>query len=121
MAFGLDKITLGDNAVASGLYESLIFDAGNAKKDKLSIQLKATFVALASGESVQLGYQINRSGSVTLGTAESTVGAISTELSIYSRFKEIEFKFLLASSGGTFPKLTSLIFEYNDLAEEGND
>src|SRR3990167_8593071 len=113
MAFGLDKITLGDNAVASGLYESLIFDAGNAKKDKLSIQLKATFVALASGESVQLGYQINRSGSFTLGTAESTVGVTEVELDIYSRFKELELKFIIASSSATYPKLTSLILTWD--------
>lgn len=118
-AYGLDKVTLGDSAATSGLYESLIFDAGNPKKDKLALNLKATFVGLAAGESIQLGYQLDRSGSFTLGTAEDTDGAVEVELAIFNRFKEIEFKFILASSGGTFPKLTSLIFEYNDLVEEG--
>lgn len=116
--YEIDKVTLGALAATSGIWESLIFDDGNAKKQKLAIQLKATFVGLASGESVQLGYQIDRSGSFTLGTAVTTVGEVEAELSIYSRFREIEFKFILASSGGTFPKLTSLIFEYNNLAEE---
>ena len=117
-SYGLDKVTLGDDAATSGLYESLIFDDNNAKKDKLAIQLKATFVALASGESVQLGYQIDRSGSFTLGTAESTVGVTEVELDIYSRFKELELKFVMASSSATYPKLTSLLFQYNDLSEE---
>ena len=118
-SFGLDKVTLGADAATSGLLESLIFDDGNSKKQKLAIQLKATFVALASGESFQLGYQIDRSGSFTLGTAESTVGATEVELSIYSRFKEAEFKFIAASSSATFPKLTSLIFTYDSLSNEG--
>lgn len=120
-AYGVDKVTLGDDAATSGLYESLIFDDGNSKKEKLAVQLKATFVALAAGESVQLGYQIDRSGTFTMGTAEDTDDEVSVELDIYSRFKEIEFKFVLASTGGTFPKLTSLIFEYDSLSEEGVD
>lgn len=117
-SYGLDKVTLGDNAATSGLYESLLFDAENAKKQKLALQLKATFVALASGESVQLGYQIDRSGSFTLGTAESTVGAVEVELGIYSRYKELEMKFILASSSGSFPRLTSLILSYDPLDNE---
>ena len=117
--YGLDKVTLGADAATSGLYESLIFDDDNAKKQKLAIQLKATFVALATGESVQLGYQLDRSGSFTLGTAESTVGSTEVELSIYSRFKEAELKFILASSSATFPKLTSLIFTFDPLSNEG--
>ncbi|KKL10216.1 hypothetical protein LCGC14_2558040, partial [marine sediment metagenome] len=106
-------------AATSGIYESLIFDGGNPKKEGLAIMLKATFVALASGESVTLAQKINRTASFTAGSAESTVGATEVELPIYTRYKEIEFKFTLASSGGTFPQLTSLIFDYDDLASEG--
>ncbi len=118
-SYGIDKVALGATAATSGLWESLIFDGGNPKKQELAIQLKGTFLPLASGQSIQLGYQLDRSGSFTLGTAESTVGATETELSIYSRFKEIEFKYIVASSGGTFPKFTSLIFNYDDLSNEG--
>lgn len=117
-SYGLDKVTLGDNAATSGLYESLIFDNGNPKKEDLALTLKATFVALAAGESVTLGYQIDRAGSFTEGDAEDTDGETEMTLDIFSRFKEIEFKFTLASSSNTFPKLTSLIFEYNELAGE---
>ncbi|KKL48949.1 hypothetical protein LCGC14_2320400, partial [marine sediment metagenome] len=35
--YGLDKVTLGDNAATSGIYESLIFDGGNPKKEGLAI------------------------------------------------------------------------------------
>ena len=53
-----------------------------------------------------------------MGTAESTVGVTEVELDIYSRFKELELKFVMASSSATYPKLTSLLFQYNDLSEE---
>lgn len=118
LSYGLDKVTLGDSARTSGLYESLIFDDENPKKDKLAVELKGTFLALASNESVTLKHQIDRAGSFTSGDAESTVGATEIELPIYTRFKEIEFGNLISSSGGTFPKFTSLIFTYDDLANE---
>ncbi len=117
-SYGLDKVALGDNAATSGFYESLIHDDGDPDHEKLAVKITASFVALASGESFQVGHQIDRSGSFTLSTAESTVGAISTEISIYSRYKEIELKFVAASSGGTFPKLTQLLFEFDPLSEE---
>ena len=117
-SYGLDKVTLGDNAATSGIYESLIFDNGNPKKEDLAITLKATFIALAAGESVTLASKVDRAASFTSGSAEDTDGETEMTLSIFKRFKEIEFKFTLASSGGTFPKLTSLIFEYNDLTGE---
>ena len=116
--YGIDKVDRDADAATSGIWESLIFDNGNSKKDKLALQLKATFVGLASGESVTLAYQIDRSGSFTAGSAINTVGETEAELDIYSRFKEIELKFTLASSSGTFPKLTSLIFNFDPLDQE---
>ena len=117
-SYGLDKVTLGDDAATSGIYESLIFDNVNPKKEDLAITLTATFIGLAAGESVKLGYKIDRAASFTEGDAEDTDGETEVELSIFSRFKEIEFKYTLASSAGAFPKLTSLIFEYNNLTGE---
>ena len=117
-SYGLDKVTLGDDAATSGIYESLIFDNGNPKKEDLAITLTATFIGLAAGESVKLGYKVDRAASFTEGDAEDTDGETEVELSIFSRFKEIEFKYTLASSAGAFPKLTSLIFEYNNLTGE---
>jgi hypothetical protein len=119
--YGLDKITLGDDAATSGLYQSLIHDDNDALHQKLAIRLIATFLPLAAGESVQLGYQIDRSGSFTTGTAEDTLAATSVEQYISTRYKEIELEFIIASSEGTFPKLTSLIFEFDPLSEERNN
>lgn len=119
--YGIDKVTLGDQAATSGLYESLIFDNSDPDKDKLAFKLKATFIALAANESVTLAYQINRSGSFTSGSAVTTTGATEAELLINKRFKEIELKFTMASSGGTFPKLKTIEFEFDDLREEKSD
>ncbi len=117
-SYGLDKVTLGDDAATSGIYESLIHDDNNAKKQKLAVQLKATFLPLTTGQSVTLASQIDRAGSFTAGSAVNTVGETEAELSIYSRYKEIELKYTLASSAGTFPKLTALIFSFDPLSDE---
>jgi hypothetical protein len=118
---GLDLVSTDSDAATSGVYESLIFDGGDPSHDKLAVMLRAKFVALASGESVTLAYDINRSGTFTADSAVSTSGETKAEFPIYKRFKEIEFKFTLASSGGTFPKLVELEFDYDDLADEGQN
>lgn len=116
--YQLDKVTLGDLAATSGTYESLILDNGSPEKEKQAFKLKATFNALTAGQTVTLAYKINRATDWTSGSAESTVGATETEIWIGSRFREIEFKFTIASSEGTFVKLMTLEFEMDSLSEE---
>jgi len=117
-AYGVDKIAPDALAVASGVYESLILDNSRVIKQKLAISLKGTFEALKTGESVTLSHKIDRTADFTEGDAVSTEDETKAELSIYSRYKEIEMKFELASSEGTFPKFTELSINFNDLANE---
>jgi hypothetical protein len=116
--YGVDKIALGDSAYGSGTWESLIFDGGNPEKQMLPITLKITFEPLTTGQSVTPKYKLDRATSFTSGTAASTVGDTSVEWPIYTRCREIEFAFDLASSSYTFVKITSVTLEYDDLAEE---
>ena len=118
MAFGTDKISLGDNAATSGEYEHLIFDAGNPDKQKLALNLTINFESLATGESVTPKYKLDRASSFTSGTAASTVGDTRAEEPIYQRFNEVEIGFTLASSSNTYPKVISIEFSYDDLVEE---
>lgn len=119
-SYGIDKLDQTSTAVASGNWNSRIFDAGNPDRNMQAIKIEATFEPLASGETIQLGYQLDRSGSFTTSTAESTVGATRTDLFINAICKEIEWQILLTSSGGTYPIVTSLSFVYDDLSGEQN-
>lgn len=118
-SYGVDKISPGANAATSGVYESLIFDNGDADKSKLMIHQLTTFEALASGESVTNKSKLERTSSFTAGTAVSTTSARRAKDLFNKRFKEGEFGFTVASSGGTFPKITQHEVLFNDLKEEG--
>lgn len=116
--YGVDKVSKTSNANTSGSYESLIIDAGNPHKEKLAYDVVVEFEDLESGESITPKYQLDRSGSFTTGTTVSTVGANRASVLLNRRFKEAEIGFNYATST-TFPKITSLQFNYNDLSEEG--
>ena len=117
--YGVDKITPSANAATSGVYESLIFDNGDADKSKLLIHQVSTFEALASGQTMTNKSKLERTTSFTTGTAASTVGNTRAKDLFNQRFKEGEFGFTITSSGGTFPKLTQHEVLFNDLNEEG--
>lgn len=120
-SYGVDRVIQTADPYASGFYESLIFDDGRTGAQKQAIKIKATHKALASGESIQLGYQTDRSGSYTLGTANSTVGSTTTILNVDAddaRFYEFQMKAILAATGSTSPTLTSLTLVYDPLDNE---
>jgi hypothetical protein len=102
----------------------LIFDDETLYGDKKVNVLKAVHLPLASGESIQLGYKLNRADDYTMGTANSTVGSTETRLEIpldYRRCREFQPKVILATSGTTSPTVTYYGFEFDDLKEEIND
>jgi hypothetical protein len=116
--YGLDKIAYGDNSAASGVYESLIFDGGDPDQEMNPLNLIITFEALTTGQSVTPKYKKDRAAAFTAGTAANTVGDTRLEEPLYGRCNEIEVGFTLASSSGTFPKITSVELEWDDLREE---
>ena len=119
--YGVDRVIQTADPFANGTYEGLFFDDKRPAQDKLAVTLKALHKALASGESVQLGYKINRASSYTTGTANSTVGDTETRLPVPSsdaRFKEIMFEVILATTGSTSPTVTAIVLEYDDMSEE---
>ena len=117
--YGVDKVALGDSAIASGaVWESRIFDNNNTDDYKQAIKLVITFESLTTGQSITPKYALERASSFTTGTAASTVGDTSIELFINTLFKEVEFGFNVASSSNTFPIITGVIFVYDDLEPE---
>lgn len=119
--YEVSKVALGDSAIASGSWDSLIFDHGNAKRDKLAISVELTFEALTSGQSVTPKYKIDRASSFTTDIVANTVGDTSVKTFINSRFKEIEFGFNLASTNNTFIKITGIILTFDPLSGETVD
>jgi hypothetical protein len=119
--YGVDKITTAASPFASGTYESLIFDDNRCLHPKQALTLKATHKPLVTGESVQLGYKVNRAASYTTDTANSTVGSTETRLPIPNadaRFLEFQFECILATSVSTSPTITSIGLEYETLESE---
>lgn len=117
-SYGLDKATVGDNAAASGSWESRIFDDGDPNEDMQAVKVEITFAPLVSGESITPKYQLDRAGSFTTGDTENTVGATKAQVFINTRCREVEWGFNWASSSGTFPKVTAVKFVYDNLEDE---
>lgn len=119
--YGVDKITNSNDPYALAQFESLIFDAGQLYRDKLAKKIKAVHLPLLDGESVQLGYNINRATDYTYdsGAYNNTVGSTETKLIIPSgRFREIQFTCLLGTNTTTSPTVTYVGMEYDDLTNE---
>ena len=119
--YGVDKINIADNPAVSATYESLIISNGNPSKDKQALELFISHAPLVTNESMTLKYQINRSGSFTTGTSNTTVGATETIFPINARYKEIEIGFDFATTATTYPKITSIGLTWDDLGLETNE
>ena len=74
---------------------------------------------MSAGQTVTPKYKLDRAAAFTDGTA-ATSGDTRVELPIYTRCREIEFGFDLASTSATFIKVTGVILEYDTLESEGN-
>ena len=116
--FGVDTVTVTASPFANGVYESLIIDNGVAWKQKDAQTILVSHTALASGESIQIGYDINRSGSFTTGDANSTSGSTRTRLDINKRFNEIKLQVIPAASGSTTPSVITIALAFEDLKGE---
>lgn len=117
--YGVDKISRSNTVSATGSWESLIFDNGNAAKSKLALRIAIEFLPLTTGQSVTIKYRKDRAASFTNTTTQSTVGATRVQYTFAnSRFKEFEYGFDIASSSNTNVYITSVVFEFDDLAEE---
>ena len=121
-SYGVDKVEDDDAATAeTGSWESRIFDNGDPESYMQAIKVEVKFEALVSGQSVTPKYKLDRVASFTNGTAASTVGDTEVEVYINTICKEAEWGFNLASSAGTFPKITSVNFVYDDLDSDDED
>ena len=116
--YGVDKVNRANDPYASAQWESLIF--GQVYRDNKATAVKVTHLPLVNGESIEVGYKINRAASYTT-TTNSTVGDTETRLPMpvgSDKYREIQLECTLATSGSTSPTVTSISMEFDDLADD---
>lgn len=117
---GVDIIdTANDQGTAS--LESLIFDAGIPYFEKKSRTIKLTFPALAKNQEIKLYTKINRALDWTLlGSASyaSDGAIIEKDFAFDYRWKELELKIELITSGATSPGLISCTTFFEIVTDE---
>lgn len=116
--FGIDVVQPSNPYYASAYVESVIIDDLRPVDDKNALTVRASHLPLRSGETIQLGFKINRANTYTLSTLNSTVGAVTTSLRLppdFTNFQELQCKYILGSSGATAPTFTSIGVAYMPL------
>ncbi len=119
--YGVDCITNSNAPYSTAVFESLIFDNGELYKDKLLKALKVYHSPLVAGQSIALGYKLNRASSYTTAITNTTVGSTETKANIagmQARFRELQFEVILGTSGSASPAVLYSGAEINDLGAE---
>lgn len=124
VGYGIDYVDADNGPYASGTVEHLIEDNGRAGKEKEALTLVANFKPLVSGESVDVKYELDRSGNwVNLG-AVTTADATEARMVIAaegSRYREIKYAVDLATTTTTSPTLLEVWLEKDLLETEERD
>ncbi|MDE2439361.1 MAG: hypothetical protein KGN01_08290, partial [Patescibacteria group bacterium] len=105
-AFGADVINFSNNPAPSGTIELLAQDDNAIWHDKETLTVRADYLPLPSGTSVQVKYQIDRSGTWTTSDLDSTTGDKFVKIdSVTSRGREYQYAVDLFSTGANSPTL----------------
>lgn len=120
-SYGVDVVSPDNAPFATGRYESLITDIGKLRQEKIAYYLRSYFKALASGDSIQNEYKLDRSsGWTSLGT-QSTADKkeLRTQLpNKGNRFNEFQFSTVISTSNSTSPEYYGTAIEIDDLDGE---
>jgi len=120
IAYGADVINFANPAATSGELQTLILDNKAVWKYKENLQLRADFVPLRIGESVDLEVNIDRSGFfIAPESLDTAIGDTFTRSAIPDgRSREIQFGTHLYSISGTSPTLIGVSLQQNPLQTE---
>jgi hypothetical protein len=120
-SYGVDTVKPSNALYATARYESLITDANKIWQEKNAMTLRGYFKALASGDSVQLEYKVDRESNWTEGTAVTTAGLKEARLPFPTqdtRFNELQVAIDLATTNTDSPEFYGFAIEYDDLTHE---
>jgi hypothetical protein len=117
-AYGCDTVTKSSQPFTSALLETLIHDNARAFKLKRARLIRVVHSALISGQSVQLGYKVDRATSYTTDTANSTVDSTETNFILQEvAYFEIQAEVILVTSGANNLTIKSVSILFDDMSE----
>ena len=111
---GIDKIS-GTSPYTTAIYHSLIFDDGDPYVEKETDLIKFTFKPLSANETIDFYYRRDRASTwTTLGTASTDDDTeVRYPITPMTRWKEIQWRVDLKTSGTTSPDLLSGVVSFN--------
>lgn len=120
VSYGVDVVDPTGAPFSSGTIEYLIQDNGAVWKDKTLNRIKGDFLPLNTGESIDIKYQLDRSGSFTgLTSPYSTVGGAFVKQEVTSgRYQERQFAVDLFATGSTSPTFLGFSSKTDDNQQE---
>jgi len=117
--FGADKVDFNNNPARVGELQTLVMDDNSIWHQSETLALKADFLPLTTGQSVEIELNLDRNGFTSLGT-QSTISKTSVRNAISSgRAQEYQLGVKLFSSGTTSPTLLGLSLLKDELTSEG--
>jgi hypothetical protein len=121
--YGVDKVTANGTLASEGSYESLVF--GEMSRNNQALTIKCAHYPLQTGESVQIGYRLDRfSDYIYPEAANTTIDSMETRLPVQPSdaiYYEIEFIIKLTSTGATSPTVIYCGCKFDPLAAQFND
>ena len=122
-SYGVDKVSVDGDLIAEGEYESLVF--GEMSRNNQALTIKASHYPLRTGESVQIGYRLDRYSDYQFPeSANFTVDSFETRLPVKSSdsiYFEIEFIIKIAQTNNTSPTVIFCGAKYETLNNQTND
>lgn len=109
IAFGADVVNFNNPPATSGELDLLVQDLGAVWKEKGNFKVRADYLPLNSGESVDTKIKIDRNPMWTTSPIDATVGDTKTEFPFLAgRGREFEIGVDLYATGSTSPTLIGL-------------
>jgi hypothetical protein len=120
IAYGCDQVNFSNAPASYGTIQNLLLDFGSVWKQQEPLKIRADYKSLATGESVNIKYKVNREANWhSMTSADSTIGSDHSTLETPgARGKEFQMAVDMYSLGATSPTLLSTAILYNDLSEE---
>lgn len=119
-AYGVDQVNMSNPVAKQGIISTLILDNNDIYHQEQAMKVRADHLSLATGQGIQVGYQIDRAGLFTYTNSITDAQTkIFTEQSIQNgRGREFELSAILTSTNGISPTLLGLSLLQDVLATE---
>ena len=119
VAYGVDKVSVGNSPFSTGRIDLLTTDLGRISKDKQPLTLRTDFKKLVSGESILNKWDNDRTGIFQSQTEDST-DAEENRQRVDGESREIDIRIDLETTTTTSPTLLGISLESDDAKGDRN-